>query len=92
MTKKKLLEYGKLDLALDDFEFDAEFTIISYRVIAIMNGYNYEILNKGAAFSKQTVQLIRKLKPGQRIYFEDIKVKDPTGKIRQLQSFVVKLI
>ena len=92
ITKSKLLAWGRLDVTVENFNFDAQFTIVSYVATAIIAGFNYEILNKGPQFSEQTINLIKKLKRGQKIYFEDIKVKGPDGTIRVISPLVLKIM
>ena len=91
ISKDSLIAAGKLTVSLDDFAFDAKFEIKSYNVSALINGYNYEVLNIGSNFSAETLKLITKLKSGQKLYFENIKVKGPDGNTRFIESITYKI-
>lgn len=91
ITKDSLIASGRLTVQLKDFAFDASFEIQSYNVSAVINGYNMEVLNIGPKFSTETFKLLNRLKSGQKVYFENIKVKAPDGSIRLIEPYTLKI-
>ena len=46
----------------------------------------------GPRFDDKVKQILRGIKPGSRVTFEDIKAKMPDGELRKLGSIVLKAI
>lgn len=92
ITKNELLGIGKIDVSIEDFNFDAKFEVESYRVSIIINGFCLEELNIGPKFSQGTIKLIKRAEVGKKIYFEDIKVKYPDGLIKVIAPLEYKII
>lgn len=77
---------------LDNFDFDVKFDVVSYDVLyapkrkeAIEASSRNMFLN-GPNGSPQIKDMLNSLKPGDRIYFENIKAKGPDGSIRSIGS------
>ena len=92
ISKSQLLAIGKIDVNVEDFNFDVEYKVVSYSVSAIIAGYSIEIINVGAKFNQETISLIKRLKSGQKIYFENIKVKYPDNRIKVIDPLIYKII
>jgi len=94
ISRAQLLAIGKIELAVDssDFNFDVEYKVVSYIVSAVIAGYSIEIRNIGSKFSEETISLIKRLKRGQKIYFENIKVKYPDDRIKVIDPLIFKLM
>lgn len=74
--------------ALKQFDFDVRFQVVSYEMSLLpkrgeLQGpfkANSPYLNK----DKDIVDAIKRSKPGDRVYFEEIRAKGPDGRIRKL--------
>jgi gliding motility-associated protein GldM len=78
---------GGLTAVLDNFDFEAKFTVISYEVSTPSGGLDNRVVNTGARFSTEAEsRIINKLKPGSKLYFDDIIVQGPDGTKRTLTA------
>jgi len=81
---------------LDAFDFDVKFEVISYEIFYVPkrgeplqgNGRN-NLLN--GAVDQSVRAVIEKLAPGGKLYFDNIKVKMPDGRIRNVGSIVFNI-
>ena len=86
--------------ALDNFDFDAKFKIISFSYSTNPKGGEYqgpftaENRAVGTQFKDNPAiqKLVDKAKPGDRIYIENIKAVGPDGAVRTLSSIILTLI
>ena len=72
---------------LEDFDFDAKFTIVGATVY--FSGANFVAVQQRKITSsdlKPFADLQDKCKPGSIVIFEDIKVKAPDGEVRTIQG------
>jgi hypothetical protein len=70
---------------LEDFDFDAHFTVVSATVY--FSGANFKDVEKGVITSnslKSIKPLMNRCLPGTRVIFDDIKVKGPDNSIRTI--------
>ena len=91
MTKSELLAWGKINVYIKNFDFDYKYAVVSYRVSIIIPGYQLEVLNLGAAFTQETIKIIKRVKRNGRVYFDNIKVRSPDGKTQKIDSFNIKI-
>ena len=78
---------------LENFDFDAKFEVISYSVFYLPKREDpVQLPNGGAYFTAPVKGVIGKIKPGDTVYFEDIKVKGPDGTTRKIPSIVFKIV
>ncbi|MBC8035044.1 MAG: gliding motility protein GldM [Chitinophagaceae bacterium] len=80
-------------LAKLESEFDAPFQVVSYRVGA--NGGNFSVYkesgNEGPRWSGSAANIINQATPGTSIFFDQIRVKGPDGKVRELPTLAFQL-
>jgi hypothetical protein len=76
---------------LDNFVFDLSFPIVSFVVSATIQGFTQEYSTTGSTISAQQKGLIRDLKRGDKVYFENIMCKMPDGSNRPLGTVAFKL-
>jgi GldM C-terminal domain len=72
---------------LEDFDFDAKFTIVSATVY--FSGTNFRNTEKGFITSnslKSIKDLMNRCKPGTMVVFDEIKVKGPDNFVRTIQG------
>ncbi len=74
------IQYGII-AALKDFEFEAKFTVTNYKLSYVVNGFTSEKQGPGSGeFTSEMKSVFSKLKAGDKIYFEDIRIRGPDGK------------
>jgi gliding motility-associated protein GldM len=96
---KKSGGMGKNDLAaqqvvvadLENFDFDARFTVTQFTVSAEVQGFLREFASKSNRITEEQRSLIRGLNKGQRVTFTDIQAVGPDGRTRELNGIIIKL-
>ena len=71
---------------MENFEFDLKFTVTEFTVTSVVKGFAQNKPAKGARITPEQKTLINSLTKGSKIYFEDIKVQGPDGKVRELPT------
>ena len=84
---------GGLRADLEDFEFEGvKYEVIGYRVGISAKGKEYQEGDATSAYFPGSVAAsIRSLRPGDEVYFENVKVKGPDNLIRSMPSTIFKL-
>lgn len=84
---------GGLIARLIDSEFDAPFKVLGYQIGAIGGSIStYQIAtNEGNRWSGSAKNIVDKAGPGTSVFFEDIRVVGPDGRIIQVQPMVFNL-
>ncbi len=78
---------------MENFEFDLEFKIIEFTVSTTdRGGYYIDAPNKGNTFTKAQYDLIKGLRRGSRLNFEEVKAVGPDGSVRNLAPIVFEII
>jgi len=78
---------------MENFEFDVKVIVSSYEFAYVQsNGLTKDIKVDGPRFTETIKGVIRQLKPGSRVTFDNIKVRMPDGEIRRLSPVVLKLV
>ncbi len=77
---------------LEAFEFDLKFTVVEYTVSATLSGTAAEERVMGAAISDRAKQILGKVKTGQKVYIENVKVRAPDGTVRTIGNLAFKVI
>ncbi|MFH2140858.1 MAG: GldM family protein [Bacteroidota bacterium] len=86
INKNLLAAQSGIIAALDNFDFDIMFTIVSYTFSYTDSLYVNSIQMNGNKFSQKIIDVIKKSEKGDKLYFEDIKAKGPDGEVRLLGS------
>jgi gliding motility-associated protein GldM len=77
---------------LKAFDFDLDFVVTEFTVSAVLSGgFTKTEKSESSTFSKAQYDIMSQLRPGQRITLEGIKAVGPDGKIRTLNSIVLKI-
>ena len=71
---------------MEGFDFDLKFTVTEFVVTAVVKGFAQNKPAKGARITADQKTLINGLAKGSKVYFEDIKVQGPDGKVRELST------
>ena len=78
---------------MENFEFDVRVVVSSYEFAYVQsNGLTKDVKIDGPRFTETVKSVIRQLRPGSRVTFDNIKVKMPDGEIRRLSPVVLKLV
>lgn len=91
IAQATLLAQNFVKAQLDNFVFDLSFPVTGFTVSATMGGFTEEYKATGQQITAQQKGLIRQLKPGNKVYFEDVRCKAPDGTTRKLGSVSLKL-
>ena len=89
IPKTKLINNSELNEKISGY--NSHFEVISYSVSTIINGYCYVVKNKGAKFTQAVINLIKKSKSGEKIYFEEIKVRGLDGRILIMEPLIFRI-
>jgi len=93
IPKNKLANTAGIIAQMENFEFDVRVTVASFKFVYTQaNGLSKEVPVSGPRFDDKVKQILRGIKPGSRVTFEDIKAKMPDGELRKLGSIVLKAI
>ncbi len=78
---------------LENFDFDAKFEVLSFNVGIAAKREDFVLIpNSGQVFSSAVKAALSKVKPGDVVYVEEIKVRGPDGMTRKLSSIAYKLM
>jgi len=87
----ELKSAGYISAVLENFDFQANFSIMSFEFGANIGGMYKTAQVNGNKFDGAVSSLLNQVKPGARIFFSDIKAKGPDGSTRTLNaSFKIK--
>lgn len=85
MSKNLLLLQSEIKTGYDpSFDFQATPNVKSFKLVTIVRGSLVEEPSNGSKLSKNQLDIIKSARPGQKIFFEDIKVQGPDKVIHTL--------
>lgn len=76
---------------LENFDFDAKFTVTEFNVSAAIGGFTQDAPTKGNKITEAQKEIIRKVLKGTRLLFTNIRAVGPDGKTRDLNDIVFKI-
>jgi gliding motility-associated protein GldM len=84
---------GGLRADLEDFLFDGvRYEVVSYRIGIEAKGKDYvEGEANSAYFPNSVMGAIRSLRPGDQVYFDNVRVKGPDGRVRDMSNINFKI-
>jgi gliding motility-associated protein GldM len=86
MAASELKSAGGIVAVLENFDFQANFTIQSYEFGANIGGMYVPVQVQGNKFTPEVINQLNKVKPGARVFFGDIIAKGPDGTTRTLSA------
>ena len=93
MSASSFKAMGGLMAKLTDSEFDAKFEVVGYTLGA--NGGAFQTYqqsaNQGPRWAGGAQQIISRAAPGTTVYFDQIRVKGPDGRVRELPGIFFNL-
>lgn len=92
IPKELLLQNGKILANMpDDFDFELNFKVISFKM-ALQRGFNqYSFESKNDKLTEEMKKEIKNTNKGQVVIFDDIQVADPDGEIRTLMPLILTI-
>jgi hypothetical protein len=76
---------------MQNFDFDLSFDVVGFVMSINIEGYINDIKSNSGKITSEHKELIRKVKEGGRVYFEDVKAIGPDGSVRKLNTIVFKI-
>jgi hypothetical protein len=82
------------EAVLENFDFDAKFTVesFSFGYTLRKSGEYDEIQNEGPLFNSKVKTVMERLRPKDKVYLENVRVKSPRGKIRVIPNISFTMI
>jgi len=77
---------GFISAVLENFDFQAGFSVLSFEFGANVGGAYRSANNPGGKFGSEMTTIMNSLKPGSKVFFSDIKAKGPDGSVRNLSA------
>jgi gliding motility-associated protein GldM len=90
ISKGELLNAGGVIPKLEDFVFDLKFPVVSWNMSIFINGAYADYTAQGPAATGQMKGILDKVKPGQKVLIEEVKVQAPDG-VRKITGCVLKV-
>jgi len=90
VSKGELLNAGGVIPKLEDFVFDLKFPVVSWNMSIFVNGVYADFSANGASATGQMKDILSKVKPGQKVLIEEVKVQAPDG-VRKIVGCVLKI-
>lgn len=90
VSKGELLNAGGVIPRLEDFVFDLKFPVVSWNMSIFVNGVYADYSANGASTTGAMKEILNKVKPGQKVLIEEVKVQAPDG-VRKIVGCVLKI-
>ncbi len=90
VSKGELMNAGAVIPKLDDFVFDLKFPVVSWNMSIFINGAYADYSAQGPNATGQMKDLLGKVKPGQKVLIEEVRVQAPDG-VRKITGCVLKV-
>ncbi|MGZ4055166.1 MAG: type IX secretion system motor protein PorM/GldM [Bacteroidia bacterium] len=90
VTKGELMNAGGVIPKLEDFVFDLKFPVVSWNMSVFVNGVYVDYTAQGASCTGQMKDIMGKVKTGQKVLIEEVKVQAPDG-VRKIVGCVLKI-
>jgi len=91
ISRGKLKVASRVDAVMENFDFELKVAVSSFTMTVNMGGDLVEMRTKGNKLDKKMQNMLKRVKKGSRVYFENIKVAMPGGKPRKVPSIVFKV-
>lgn len=91
VRRSELLAAQGVIAKMENFEFDLRFEVVSYTVSATIAGNFLEKECRGPALTADAKAVLEKVKPGQKVFVDNIKARGPDGTVRSLGALSFKV-
>jgi gliding motility-associated protein GldM len=89
ISKDKILSAEALEVKLEDFVWNINYEIKSFKLLISEEGKDTELLSKGNRLTNEMKSMITSLKRGQNLFIKDITATGPDGKLRELPPVIL---
>ena len=90
VSKGELMNAAGVIPKLEDFVFDLKFPVVSWSMSVFVNGAYADYNTQGASTTSEMKSLMGRMKPGQKVLIENVRVQAPDG-VRKIPGCVVKI-
>jgi gliding motility-associated protein GldM len=90
VSKGELQNAGGVIPKLEDFVFDLKFPVVSWNMSVFINGGYADYTAQGPGSTAQMKEILNKVKPGQKVLIEEVRVQCPDG-VRKITGCVLKV-
>jgi gliding motility-associated protein GldM len=90
VSKSELQNAGGVIPKLEDFVFDLKFPVVSWNMSVFINGGYADYTAQGPGSTAQMKEILNKVKPGQKVLIEEVRVQCPDG-VRKITGCVLKV-
>jgi gliding motility-associated protein GldM len=90
VSKGEIAAAGGVIPRLEDFVFDLTFPVVSWNMSIFVNGVYVDYTANGASATPQMKDVLQKVKTGQKVMIEEVKIRAPDG-IRKIPGCVLKI-
>ena len=91
IKKSVLLSQVGIKAELPNFDFDLKFVVKSFTVSATIEGFERSKKSNSYRFTPAQLSLIKKVRPGGKVYIENVVAVGPDGKPRKLGTIALRL-
>jgi hypothetical protein len=91
IAKNDLIKENKVNIVLENFDFDLKFNVVGFSVSAVINGTVNEVSSDSDNITPEQKELISKVNIGDPVYFQEIKAQGPDGSIRNMNIIHFRL-
>ncbi|MCE2772288.1 MAG: gliding motility protein GldM [Bacteroidetes bacterium] len=91
MTKAELLGQSGVFARMENFDFDLSFKVVSFVMSMNVNGAFVEKKGSGPALTGDMKSLLQGVKPGNKVFFEQVTVQGPDGSLRKIPGVNIKV-
>lgn len=77
---------------MENFDFNLTFSIVSFDIAAVINGFDKTERSDSNQVTIGQKLLLQSVKPGGKVYIENIKARGPDGTIRNLSPILIKVM
>lgn len=91
MTKAELNNQSGIFARMEGFDFDLSFSVMSYILSINVNGVFVEKKGNGPAITPEMKSLLAGVRPGNKVFFEQVTVKGPDGTLRKIPGVNIKV-
>ncbi len=91
MTKGELNAASGVFARMENFDFDLSFKVISFVLSVNVNGVFVEKKGNGPAITGDMKSLLAGVRPGNKVFFEQITVQGPDGTMRKIPGVNIKV-
>lgn len=91
MSKAELSAQAGITAKMEGFDFDLKYEVVSYVVSTVVNGSVVDANATGNRLPAQALSVFPKLKSGNKVYIESVKVKGPDGSVRTISGVTIRV-